>query len=166
MELCVWIIVNAEIWNGWCVHYSGAGLCRVGAVIQLKLYSRLSVVWPGLLCFAAGLLCMLVSAVCCGAGELEIIINSIPSFSSATVSPGPGAKPNCCLIFVLPFYGWLTCLPVAGVCRRSPAPETWVLTNGSARCGGGRWQPAGPNLGRGSYYPVDTLLDMVLMCGW
>ena len=35
---------------------------------------------------------MLVSAVCCGAGELEIIINSIPSFSSATVSPGPGAK--------------------------------------------------------------------------
>ena len=139
------------------------------SIIQLKLTADclLSGLGCVLLPWFAGLLCMLVSAVCCGAGELEIIINSIPSFSSATVSPGPGAQPNCCLIFVLLFYGWLTCLYyIAGVCRRIPAPETWVLTNGSARCGGGRWQPAGPNLGRGSYYPVDTLLDMVLMCGW
>ena len=39
--LCVWIIVNAEIWNGCSVHYSGAGLCRVGAVIQLKTLQQI-----------------------------------------------------------------------------------------------------------------------------
>ena len=111
----------------------------------------------------AGLLWMLVSGVCCGAGELEIIINSI--HPSHQLLWAQGLEPYCsCLIFVLPFYRWLTRLHVSGVRRRIPGLETWVLTNGSARCGGGRWRQAGPNLGRGSYYPVDMLLDMLFTC--
>ena len=66
--LCVWIIVNAEIWNGWCVHYSGAGLCRVGAVIQLETLQKIVCCLAGCILLLTKIIQLLVCWIALDAG--------------------------------------------------------------------------------------------------